>query len=173
MDEKWVDINGYEGEYQVSNFGNIRSLDRNDRFGRFIKGIKISQRAQKSGYMFVKLRSNGVQKTFRVHRLVAEAFCSNENNLPEVNHKDEDKQNNRADNLEWCTRSYNNSYGSGLAKRKAKYSYRCAQVQGGEVIEVFPSIIEASRRTGIPFSSIQRCISGRQKRTHGFEWVRV
>lgn len=173
MDEKWVDINGYEGKYQVSNLGNIRSLDRKDRFGRFIKGIPISQLAQKSGYMFVKLRSNGVQKTFRVHRLVAEAFCSNENNLPEVNHKDEDKQNNRADNLEWCTRSYNNSYGSGLDKRKAKYSYRCAQIKEGEVVEVFPSMIEASRRTGIPFSSIQRCISGRQKRTHGFEWVRV
>lgn len=173
MDEKWIDIKGYEGKYQISNLGNVRSLDREDRFGRRIKGMQISQQVQKNGYMFVKLRSDGTQKTFRVHRLVAEAFCNNPNNFPEVNHLDEDKRNNRADNLEWCTRSYNNSYGSGLSERKTKCSHQCVQMKDGEIIARFPSLIEASRRTGIPFSNIQRCVCGRQKSSRGFEWVRV
>lgn len=173
MVEEWRDIKGYEGKYQVSNLGNIRGLDRKDNIGRPVKGKMISQGTQKNGYVTVKLRFNGIQKTFRVHRIVADAFCDNPNNLPEVNHIDEDKKNNRASNLEWCTRRYNNSYGSGIEKRKSKYSYQCAQLKDGEVINTFPSMIEASRKTGIPFSSIQRCINGRYKSTHGFQWVRI
>lgn len=173
MTEEWRDVKGYEGKYQVSNLGNIRGLDRKDNFGRPIKGKMLAQRAQKNGYMTVKLRSNGIQKTFRVHRIVADAFCDNPNNLPEVNHIDENKKNNRANNLEWCTRQYNCSYGSGLEKRKEKYSHKCAQIKEGKVIAEFPSMIEASRKTGVPFSSIQRCISGRYKSSHGFQWVRI
>lgn len=173
MAEKWADIKGYEGKYQVSDLGNIRGIDRTDNLGRKVKGKTITQQTHKNGYKFVKLRSDGVQKTFSVHRLVADAFCDNPNNLPEVNHIDEDKNNNRASNLEWCTRQYNNSYGSGLEKRKEKYSYKCAQIKDGKTIAIFPSMIEASRKTGIPFSGIQRCISGRYKSTYGFQWVKI
>lgn len=175
--EEWRDIRGYEGIYQVSNLGRVRSLDR---YCAGLNGCRIvhrgkirAQSTQKSGYKFLSLQVGGKVKTLRVHRLVAEAFVDNPHNYPEVNHIDEDKSNNAASNLEWCTRSYNCSYGSGLSKRVKKCSIPCIQYKDGVEIARYPSISEASRRTGITFQSIQACVSGNGKTTHGFTWSKA
>lgn len=114
--EIWKAIKGYEGLYEVSNEGNVRSLDATVPYGQFHsrsrKGRIMHQPSSSNGYKQVALSKNGVAKIYRVHRLVAEAFLSNPLGLPEVNHKDEDKTNNRASNLEWCSRKYNNNYGN-------------------------------------------------------------
>ena len=108
MKEMWKDIPGYERLYQVSNLGNVRSLNYN-RTGE-IKLLK--QSTNKHEYKLVSLCKNGKTKTCKVHRLVAIAFIPNPNNLPIINHKDEDKTNNNVNNLEWCTYEYNVNYGT-------------------------------------------------------------
>ena len=116
MIEEWRPIEGYEGLYEVSNTGQVRSLDRYVKNGhssyRLQKGRVLSPTKDRYGYLFVILTCNGKHKMFLVHRLVAQAFILNPDNLPQVNHKDEDKTNNRVDNLEWCDAKYNNNYGS-------------------------------------------------------------
>ena len=108
--EIWKDIEGYEGYYQVSNFGNVRSVDRvieySDGVKRLRKGRILKPYKNRDGYLTCDLRKNSKHKISKIHRLVSEAFIPNPSNLPEVNHKDEDKTNNCVDNLEWCTRSY-------------------------------------------------------------------
>lgn len=176
MNEIWADVSGYEGIYQVSNLGNVRSLDRfrkNRKGLAFIKGRMLAQQKQKNGYLSVNFTVDGVVKNVRVHRLVASAFIDNPNGFNEVNHIDENKENNCCDNLEWCTRSYNCSYGKGLSKRAAKCSIPCIQLRNGIEIARYPSIIEASRQTGINMANIQRCISGDYSQTHGFQWKRA
>ena len=116
MIEEWRPIEGYEGLYEVSNTGQVRSVDRYviDSLGhrRFYKSKILSLLKGEYGYIQVNLYCNGKNKKCLVHRLVIEAFLPNPDNLPEVNHLDEDKTNNRVDNLEWCDRKYNLSYGS-------------------------------------------------------------
>lgn len=119
--EVWKDIRGYENLYQVSNFGNVRSLDRSivrKNGEKLTVHGKVLKPVISKGYCYVRLNNCGVWKDEQVHRLVAEAFISNPNNLPEVNHIDEDKTNNYIDNLEWCSRKYNINYGS----RSEKFS---------------------------------------------------
>lgn len=119
MKEIWKPIKNYEGLYEVSNNGRIRSVDRvvefNTAYGkqeRFFKGKIISQHFDgKKNYLFVILSKNGKQKMRNVHRIVAENFISNPKNYPEVNHIDENKTNNNVGNLEWCDHKYNNNYG--------------------------------------------------------------
>lgn len=105
---KW--INGYEGLYQIDIYGNVYSCKRNTA-----KGGKLIPQVT-SGYFRVALSKNGIIKRCFVHRLVAEAFRPNPNNYPQVNHKDENRQNNCVDNLEWCTQLYNVNYGTGIAR---------------------------------------------------------
>ena len=111
MKEIWRDIKGYEGLYQASNLGNIRSLDRKDGRGFNRKGFVMSPIPAKTGYLNIHLSKQGKGKTFQIHRLVAEAFLPNPENLQIINHKDENPQNNVVDNLEWCTYKYNSNYG--------------------------------------------------------------
>ncbi len=119
--EIWKEVEGYEGIYQVSSLGRIkRKLESGEML------IKISDAAH--GYKRVSLKQDGKLKTCSVHRLVAQAFIPNPNNLQEVNHKDEDKTNNKISNLEWCDRKYNMNYGTGkqrmgLKMRKKVYQY--------------------------------------------------
>lgn len=177
IDEVWKDIRGYEGYYQVSNLGNVRSLDRVCDCSNGVKirhsGRILANAKNRNGYLSVTLYVDKKHKTMRVHRLVAEAFVPNPNNYDEVNHIDENKENNRSSNLEWCTRSYNCSYGSGLSKRVKKCSKPCIQYKDGVEIARYPSISEASRKTGITFQSIQACVSGNGKTTHGFTWSKA
>ena len=116
MNEEWRTIEGYEGLYEVSNLGRVRSLDMYVKCGygnyRLHKGKVLSPTKDTNGYLRVVLSCNGKHKSITVHRLVAQTFILNPDNLPEVNHKDEDKTNNNVDNLEWCNRKYNINYGS-------------------------------------------------------------
>ena len=102
MKEIWKNVTGYENCYQVSNFGNVRSLDRLDSAGRKRKGRTLIPIIDKFGYCSVHLLKNGKTKTIKIHRLVALEFLENPLNYKEINHKDENKQNNSAKNLEWC-----------------------------------------------------------------------
>ena len=108
MKEEWRDIKGYEGKYQVSSYGRIKSLNYN----RTKKEKILNPCLTKKGYLIVDLYKNGRRKPCTVHKLVALHFIPNYDNLPQVNHKDENKSNNRVDNLEWCTSIYNNNYGT-------------------------------------------------------------
>ena len=116
IEEIWRPVVGYEGLYEVSNLGRVRSLDMYVKVGygnyRLHKGKVLSPTKNKNGYLKVNLYCNGKQKTIDVHRLVTEAFLPNPDNLPQVNHKDEDKTNNRVENLEWCDHKYNMNYGT-------------------------------------------------------------
>lgn len=113
--EVWKDINGYEGLYQISNLGNVRSVDRMIKHhpkDYFQKGRVLRPAPSRNGYLMVVLVNHNNRKTINVHRLVAEHFIDNPDKFEQVNHIDEDKNNNRVDNLEWCTAKYNANYGT-------------------------------------------------------------
>ena len=158
MKEIWRDIKRYEGRYRVSNLGRVKSLNYSNT-GK--EGI-LNAEDNGKGYLRVKLWKDGKVEKCRINRLVAQAFLPNPDNLPEVNHKDEDKTNNRVDNLEWCSRQYNVEYSQGKAVIGIN------KVSG--LILEFPSISEASRQTGINSRNICACLKGRQKSTGGYYW---
>ena len=118
--EIWKDVKGYEGKYMVSNLGRFKSLN----YRRTGKEKILEGYPDKDGYLFVQLWKDGKGKNCRINRLVAQAFLENPQNLPEVNHKDEDKTNNRVENLEWCTTQYNIKYGTGIKRRAEKLKGR-------------------------------------------------
>ena len=124
--EIWRPIKGYEGYYEVSSYGNVRSVDRvvvysNER-KHFYKGQILRLSKDKDGYLQCNLAKNKKNKLCKVHRLVAYTFIPNSNNLPIINHKDVNPSNNHVDNLEWCTYSYNNTYNNAHLKRAIKHS---------------------------------------------------
>ena len=157
MSEVWKDIEGYEGRYQVSNLGRVRSLDRTETSKRHgepcdirYQGKILSPTLGKNGYKRVNFKKNGYQKAYYVHRLVATAFIPNPENLPAVNHKDECRTNNQADNLEWCTFEYNNNYGghtSRMADKNKKYQVAMFTMDG-QLERTFPSLVDAARFIG-------------------------
>lgn len=124
MEEIWRDIEGYEGLYQVSNLGRVRSLDRIvqqlNRWGKYqsrsYPGCVLNPGVTHDNYQSVSLTRQGKSASYSVHRLVAQAFIPNPDNLPQVNHKDENLSNNCVDNLEWCTAKYNSNYGTRIDK---------------------------------------------------------
>ena len=119
MKEIWRDIPGYEGKYLVSNYGRIKSLKWSGIYGKHPEGYIRKQRTDAFGYKYIMLCTNGENKRMSVHRAVAMAFIPNPDNLPQVNHKDETRDNNIVDNLEWCTAAYNNRYGHRREKTSA------------------------------------------------------
>ena len=173
INEIWKDIKGYEGLYQASNLGHIKSIRNN-------KILKCDY--SHNGYRIVDLQG----KTFRVHRLVAQTFLPNPDNLPQVNHKDEDKFNNNVDNLEWCSRSYNINYGNRNNKvakkvsiwRKGKgsdYSPRerkkvAQYTLDNKLVREFKSINEAGRETKSSIGTIYNCCVGKSKSCNGYKW---
>ena len=164
--ESWEVISGYE-DYSVSNFGNVVSRKfNNDRI--------LKQRIDRDGYKRVHLSNNGIAKYLFVHRLVAQAFIPNPDNLPQVNHIDEDKANNRVDNLEWCDAKYNNNYGNRtrIAVEKLRIT-RSQPIVGtnlsdGSVLK-FISAREAGRN-GFDQSGIWHCLKGKIRQHHGYKW---
>lgn len=115
----WKDVNGYEGVYQISNYGDVIRLPCRDARGHLRKMKVIKAHKNRCGYLHLGLYKDGKETKHLVHRLVAEAFLCNPNGYTDVNHKDEDKKNNAVSNLEWCCRSYNCRYGTAQARRVA------------------------------------------------------
>lgn len=174
MKEVWKDIAGYEGMYQISNLGRVKSLDRYVDYGyssAYRKGRVLKEGKATGGYLQVELWKN--KKTIQglIHRLVAEAFIPNPDNLPQVNHKDENKQNNRVDNLEWCTSKDNINYGTGIKRRVEKISVKIIQCAlDGTEIKEYCSINEAARQTGISAGNICLCCKGKREQASGYRW---
>lgn len=174
MKEIWKDIPGYEGLYQVSNLGNINSLKKyNVNTGIYEEREKILKKSyDKRGYQTITLINKTKRKTRTVHRIVAEAFIPNPNDLPQVNHKDEDKTNNCADNLEWCDNLYNYNYGTRIERVTAKLKKKVKQYSlNGILIAEYDGIRDAAKINGFKASScISECCKGKRKTAYGYIW---
>ena len=188
IEEIWLDIYGYENAYQVSNFGNVRSLDRYvDRMNhghpsvQFCKGKILKLDIDEDGYYRINIRYNQKDKRYGVHRLVASAFLPNPENLPCVNHKDGNKMNNHVDNLEWCTVEYNNRHAASIGLRphtiyedrsavKKRLSKPVKCIQTGEE---FSSCIEAERRLNLGSTAVGHSIKYNRPTRQGytFEYI--
>lgn len=174
----WRAIQGYEGYYEVSDSGHVRSVDRTviDRKGnpRRLRGreMKLTRTKGKdgNGYMVVNLCRDGTSNVALVHILVATAFIPNPYGYPMVNHIDGDKTNNDVNNLEWTTYSYNNLHALYNNLRKPKGTPVIQMTEDGDIIEVYSSATEAERETGISARAILQCISLRAYSAGGFAW---
>lgn len=156
MSEEWTDIKDYEGLYQVSNFGRVKSSYTN----RILKGRK-----DKGGYLLVNLYKNKVSYTKAIHRLVAQAFIPNPDNKPQVNHIDENKTNNMVSNLEWMTAKENTNHGT--RNERASIPIIATNLKTGESTE-FYGALECARQLGLHQSSITEVLKGRRKQTGGY-----
>ena len=164
--ELWKDIEAWEGLYRVSNYGNIYSCKSN----------MILKFADRNGYSMVKLQNHKVKKTVAVHRLVANAFIPNPNNLPQVNHIDGNKTNNKVENLEWCTQTENLKHAcrtgliditkmTNITKKKV-----CQYDTNGNFIKQWNSLSEVYRSLNIQIGNITKCCQGKLKTTGGYVW---
>jgi len=185
MQEIWKDIKGFEGSYQVSNLGNIRSLTRkvNTFYGvRTVKGKILKPLKTNTNYFRVDLKQNQKHNYLSIHKLVAETFIPNPNNYPVINHKDNNPLNNCLDNLEWCTQSYNVQYAykNGNAKpttgcfKKGNIPHNRKKVnqysKDGKFLRTFISIKEAASSVDTVPSNINQCLSGSTKTAKGYIW---
>ena len=171
--EIWRDVVGYEDTHQVSNLGRVRVKERviNTSTGKRKYKSKLLSIQTSKGYKFVILVVKNNRKTAYIHRLVAEAFIPNPENLPCVNHKDEDKLNNSVDNLEWCTVAYNNTYGTRLERVSKTRSKPIIQLSlDGEFIREWNSTKEAAKFIGCCRENINRCLVGVTKTAFGYKW---
>ena len=166
--EIWKKHPKYVG-IEVSTLGRVRTLDRvvsNEKMTRFTKGRILKQSNDKHGYLHVNISIDEKWVTKKVHRLVAQAFIPNLNNLPQINHKDNDRTNNNVSNLEWCSHSYNIQYREkfGKALNRPVFAINLTTLE----ISRFGSQHEASRALGVYQSSINKVINGTQKTAHGY-----
>ena len=167
--EEWRDIEGYEGLYQVSNKGRVRS------FYYSTEGKILKQSKDKDGYNCIGLHKNKITKYCKVHRLVANAFLQNPNNLPEIKHKDECKTNNSVENIEWCDRKHNVTWNdlhkrSGYKNRNNILSKKvCQLTKEGDLIAIYSSTREAERN-GFNHCNISMCCNGLSYTHKGFKW---
>ena len=183
--EIWKPIEGYEGLYEVSNLGRIRSLDRLDvykgKYKRYFKGKMLNPTFYRGGYLQVQLSKNGKVKVCKLHRLVAQTFLPNPDNLPVVNHKDEDKTNNCVDNLEWCTQQYNINYGTRNERHKQKMIGRTGKknhsskpinqyTKEGKFVKYWESAGSVERVFGYRHENICKNLKGIYKSAYGYIW---
>lgn len=171
MEEIWKDVAGWEGIYQVSSFGRIRRLTT--RGGRPLTEPRIlKEKHDGHGYPQITLSKGKSIKYKHIHRLVAESFIPNPNNLREVNHKDENKKNNRVENLEWCTHQYNNVYGTKLIRYSESRGHAVNQYDmNGNFIRRFRSAQHAEMETfGHLTCGVNRCCNGKLKQSGGYIW---
>lgn len=184
--ETWKPVVGYEGFYEVSDLGRVRSVSRiarikrgNGEYDYRVKGKIVEPQERRHGYLAVclygKESKNGRFTQKSVHRLVAEAFLPNPNGYSEVNHKDENKQNNALSNLEWCDRKHNVNYGTTQKRRSEKIingpkSKAVDQLDmDGNYIRTFPSMQEASRN-GYAAGNIYKAIHKTYSQAYGYKW---
>lgn len=181
--EQWASIPGYEGLYEVSDAGRVRSLFR------YKKILKTSPN-KGNGYLYAQLFKNKKGKNMAVHRLVAMCFCKNPDNKPFVNHKDETRTNNNADNLEWVTHKENCNYGTAIQRRvehtnyanrkrnPAKQIEACSipiaqYTKDGELIHIWKSASECCRANGWAISNVARASKGERKTAYGYVFKRI
>lgn len=192
MEEIWKDIKGYEGLYQVSNLGRVRSLDhyRENGTSEYIQKGRVLKQAtiKRNGYCYVTLSKKGKLRKFRVHRLVAIAFIPNTENKPYINHLNAIRADNRVQNLEWCTQSENVKYSYNIGNSKSPAYWKnkgdkmkwinegkhCKKVMQYDLnmnkISEFMNIAEAGRKTLTNRSNIVQCCKGRVKTAGGYIW---
>lgn len=167
----WKDVVGFEGRYMVSDNGELKGK----------RGFILKQRLNTNGYPIVTMRENGRPRDKRVHRIVAEAFIPNPNNLPFVNHIDGDKQNNSVENLEWCSQSHNikEAYRMGLSTQTSQYkAIHKIDPDTGEILDTHVSITAAVRSLGIDdwsliqdmIGNISACAKGRKRTAYKYKW---
>ena len=178
MSEEWRDVVGYEGLYQVSDQGRVKSLERKIshwRGGeRTVKERILKPRTNRYGYLIVGLYAGGKQKMLTVHRLVCQAFHENLDNKPQVNHLNEDKKDNRACNLEWCTRIENCNHGTRNERSAKNRSKSVGQYTlDGELVKIWPSAKEVERQAGFHRGIICKAAKGNYKTAYGFIWKYV
>lgn len=166
MTEIWKDIPGFVGLYQVSNLGNVRSLPRRTTKGKVLKASE-----DKDGYLKITLSNGLIKEGWLVHRLVASAFVQNPLGLPVVNHIDENKQNNRADNLEYCTALYNTRYNGmperrGLSQRRPINQYTLS----GVLLRRWTGRVEIENALGVAGGNITSACQGKRKTAYGYIW---
>ena len=175
MVEMWKDISGYEGLYQVSDRGRVRSLIADEHYRARI--LKPSENGV--GYLFVNLWKDKKGKAHRIHRLVAEHFIPNYDQFPQVNHKDENKRNNNVENLEWCTARYNSNYGTSVQRLIATRNERKCFVAEkvvlqcdlhGNIIKDWKSLMDIDRN-GYSRRCVQYVFKGRLKTYRGCLWI--
>lgn len=175
--EIWKDIPNYEGLYQVSNYGKVKS---------FLSNKILTPRISRYGYLRVSLRKDGLTKDFYIHRLVGEVFLNKPNYKCEMSHKDTNKQNNVYTNLEWVTHKENqnnpisvkkqlrkNNHRFGKSNDYNSYKNRCYKIKCIETNKIYLSIHKASNETGIPFSSIQYHLKGKLDNAGGYHWQKL
>lgn len=174
MEEIWKPVPGWEGLYLVSSLGRVRSLPRmirrregNNNNAYHLDPGRILKPRPSSGYYTVNLCGYGKQISHQIHRLVAMAFIPNPQNYPIINHKNEIKDDNRVENLEWCSYHYNNNYGS-LINRNKRKKVICILSSGER--KIFNGVNEAGRIMGVSASSISKCCLGKKKQTGGYIW---
>lgn len=152
-DEIWRDIKGYEGLYQVSNMGNVKSLRKNHL---------LTPNNTGNGYFQVTLSANGKKTNHLIHRLVGSVFLPNPYNLPCINHKNCDRSDNRCENLEWCDYQYNTNYS--VSKPILQYT------KDGEFVRKWKSIISVEKNTNYNNAHISKCCKGVRKTAYGYVW---
>lgn len=170
MNEIWKDINGYEELYQVSNFGNVKSLNyRNTDEEKILKNRK-----DKGGYLRVFLCKNKKRKYYLIHRLVALAFIPNPDNKPCIDHINTDRTDNRVCNLQWCSHKENSNNPNTKNKVMSYSNYKSKPIiqfsKDGELIRKWDCIRDVQREMGINNASISECCNGKRKTAGGYIW---
>lgn len=174
--EVWKSIDGFEGLYEVSNRGRVKSMPRwvkaNNGGSRYIRERILVPGKGKNGYLHIVLSKDGTHKICTIHKLVASAFVPNFHKYPNINHKDENKLNNSFDNLEWCTQKYNVTYGSGIQRcTLTKFKKVCMLDRyTHKVIRTFDSARDAYKSTGISYKNISLVCYNHRHTAGGFAW---
>lgn len=179
--EIWRPIRDFEGLYEVSSLGRVRSLDAviecksrtGNPFVLHTKGQILRPQVYQSGYLYVHLKNKTKSRNIKIHRLVAEAFIPNPNHLPCINHKDEDKANNSSANLEWCDVMYNNNYGTHYERMAVTRQRPVEQLTlDGQHVAYYASRKDVELKSGGKFNAktIMGVLSGRRKTAYGYQW---